>query len=102
MTTVLGERLRYLSNMTLACSIIMETYGIPAKMDPVTKLILEEIEKLGVKLVIGEGNKITITSVDFKRFWRQVNVFTLSSMTGAHYGLKDALVGERIRGWYGV
>ncbi len=49
MTTPLGERLRYLSDEALARSIITGTYNIPSDMDPVTKLILEEIEKLGIK-----------------------------------------------------
>jgi hypothetical protein len=55
-------------------------------MDPATKLILEEIGKLGVKIVNGEGNKIIIMPDDFKRFWRKVNKFTSSSMSGVHYG----------------
>ncbi len=49
MNTLLGERLRYLSDESLARSIIMDTYNIPSDMDPATKLILEEIGKLGVK-----------------------------------------------------
>jgi hypothetical protein len=68
MTTLLGERLHYLSDETLAHSIIMGTYDIPSDMDPATKLILEEIGKLGVKLVNGEGNKIIIMPEDFKHF----------------------------------
>jgi hypothetical protein len=56
MNTLLGERLRYLSDKTLARSIITETYNIPAEIDPATKLISEEIGKLGMKLVNGEGN----------------------------------------------
>jgi hypothetical protein len=36
-------------------------------MDPATKLILEEIGKLGIKTVNGEGSKIIITPEDFKR-----------------------------------
>jgi hypothetical protein len=55
-------------------------------MDPATKLILEEIGKLGVKIVNGEGNKIIITPDDFKQFWWKVNEFTSSSMSGVHYG----------------
>ncbi len=69
MKTLLGERLQYLSDKTLERSIITGTYVIPAKMDPATKLILEEIGKLGMKLVNGEGNEIIITPEDFKRFW---------------------------------
>ncbi len=51
MKTLLEERLRYLSNKALARSIIMGTYSIPSDMDPATKLILEEIGNLGIKIV---------------------------------------------------
>ncbi len=82
MKTLLGERLQYLSNETLARLIIMGTYNIPPDMDLATKLILEEIGKLGIKIVNREGNEIIITPDDFKRFWQKVNKFTSSSMSG--------------------
>jgi hypothetical protein len=43
MKTLLGERLGYLSDKSLARSIILGTYDIPSNLDPATKLILEEI-----------------------------------------------------------
>ncbi len=86
MKTLLGERLRYLSDESLARSIILGTYDIPSDLDPATKLILEKTSKLGIKIVNGEGNKIIITPDDFKRFWRKVNKFTSLSMSGVHYG----------------
>ena len=92
MTTILGERLRYLSDKALARSIIMGTYKIPSDMDPTTKLILEEIGRLGIKLVNGEGNKIIIMPEEFKHFWRKVNEFTSSSMSGVHYGHYKAAI----------
>jgi hypothetical protein len=92
MTTLLRERLCYLSDEALACSIIMGTYKIPYDMDPATRLILEEIGKLGIKLVNGEGNEIIITPEDFKHFWRKVNEFTSSSMSGIHYGHYKAAI----------
>ena len=92
MTTLLGERLRYLSDKALARSIIMGTYKIPSDMDPATKLILEEIGRLGIKLVNGEGNKIIITPEEFKHFWRKVNEFISSSMSGVHYGHYKAAI----------
>ena len=55
-------------------------------MDTATKLILEEIGHMGVKTVNGEGSKIEITPEDFKLFWRRVNEFTSSSLSGIHYG----------------
>jgi hypothetical protein len=96
MTTLPGERLCYLFDETLAHSIIMGTYDIPSDMDPATKLILEEIGKLGVKLVNGEGNKIIIMPDDFKHFWKKVNEFMLSSMSGAHYGHYKAAIQDRL------
>jgi hypothetical protein len=92
MTTLLGERLCYLSDKSLACSIIMGTYDILADMDPATKLILEEIGKLGVKLVNGEGNEIIITPEDFTCLWKKANEYTLSSMLGVHYGHYKAAI----------
>ncbi len=65
---------------------ILGTYDIPSDLDLATKLILEEIGKLGVKIVNGEGNKIIITPDNFKQFWGKVNKFTPSSMSGVHYG----------------
>jgi hypothetical protein len=68
MTTLLGEKLRYLSDKALACSIIMGTYKISYDMDPATRLILEELGRLGIKLINEEGNEIIITPKDFKHF----------------------------------
>ncbi len=65
-------------------------------MDPATKLILEEIGKLGMKLVNGEGNEIIITPEDFKHFWQKVNEFTSSSMSGVHYGHYKAAIQHRL------
>lgn len=96
MKTLLGERLRYLSDETLARLIIMGTYDIPSDMDPATKLILEEIGKLGIKIVNGEGNEIVITPEEFQSFWRRVNKFTSSSMSGVHYGHYKAAIQDEV------
>jgi hypothetical protein len=86
MTTLLGKQLQYLFDESLAQAIITGTYKIPSDIDPATKLILEEIGKLGVKLVNEEGTEIIITPEDFQRFWNRVGEFTSSSMSGVHYG----------------
>jgi hypothetical protein len=68
MMTLLREHLCYLLDKDLVRSIIEGTYNIPSDMDPATKIILEEIERPGMKIVNGKGSKIVITPEDFKRF----------------------------------
>jgi hypothetical protein len=92
MTTLLGERLRYLSEEALVWAITTKTYNIPSDMDPATKLILEEIGNLGVKLINEEGTEIVITSEDFMQFWKRVGEFTSRSMSGIHYGHYKATI----------
>jgi hypothetical protein len=55
-------------------------------------MILKEIGKLGIKIVNGDSNKIIISPEDFKRFWKKVNEFTSSSMSGVHYGHYKAAI----------
>jgi hypothetical protein len=47
---------------------MLGTYNIPMNFDPATKLILEEIGKLGVKLVNKEDSEIIITPKEFRAF----------------------------------
>jgi hypothetical protein len=91
-STLLGKCLRYLSNKALARSIIQVTYKVSSDMDPAMKLILEEIGKLGAKLVNKEGKEIIITPEDFMPFWTRVGEFTLSSMFWVHYGHYKAAI----------
>jgi hypothetical protein len=86
MMTLLNERLCYLSDKALVRAIITKTYDIPSDMDPATKLILEEIGNIGVKLINEERTEIVITPEDFTQFWKRVGEFTSSSMPGIHYG----------------
>jgi hypothetical protein len=99
MNLLLGERLRYLLDESLAKAIITGTYNIPTNLDPTTAMILQEIGKLGMKIVNGDNNKNIIMQEDFKHFWKKVNEFTLLSMSGVHHGhykaaIQDALSTE--------
>jgi hypothetical protein len=96
MATLLGECLRYPSDKEMAKSVITGTYGIPSDMDPATKLILKEIGRLGIKILNGKGNEITITPEDFKQFWRRVKEFTSLSMSGVHYGHCKAAIQDNL------
>jgi hypothetical protein len=53
------------------CAITTGTYDISTDLDPATKLILEEIIKLGVKLVNSKGAELIITPKEFEIFWKQ-------------------------------
>jgi len=68
MSTLLGDRLRYLGDNKLARSIITDTFNIPADLDPATTLILKEIGKMELKIMNGEGNEIIITPAEFTLF----------------------------------
>jgi hypothetical protein len=86
MSTLLGERLRYLSDKAPARAIITGTYEIPSDMDLATQLILEEISRLGMKLINEVGTEIIIPPEDFKHFWKRVGECTSLSLSGVHYG----------------
>jgi hypothetical protein len=68
MNLLLGEKLRYLSDESLAKTIITGTYDIPTNLEPATAMILKEIGRLGMKIVNSNNNEIIITPEDFKRF----------------------------------
>ncbi len=71
MSTLLGDRLRYLGDEELARSITTGTFDIPADLDPATILILKEIGKMGLKIMNGEGKEIIITPAEFTHFWKR-------------------------------
>ncbi len=77
----------------------MGTYEFPSDLDPATRLVLEEIGKLGINIINGKGSEIVIIPNDFKHFWQKVNEFTSSSISGVHYGhykaaIQDELISE--------
>jgi hypothetical protein len=71
MNSLLGERSRYLLDESLAKAIITGTYDIPTNLDPTTAMILQEIGKLGMKIVNGNNNKIIFTPKGFKHSGRK-------------------------------
>jgi hypothetical protein len=59
-------------------------------MDPATKLILEEIGRLGVKLVSKERTEIIITPDNLKRFWTKVGgVHVIINVRGTLWALQS-------------
>ena len=92
MSTLLGDRLRYLGDEDLARAIITGTYDIPPSLDPATTLILKEIGKMGRKIMCGDGKVMIITPEEFTLFWTRVGEFTSSSSLGVHYGHYKAAI----------
>ena len=76
--------------------IIMGTYEFPSDLDPATRLVPEEIGKLGIKIINGKGSEIVITPDNFKHRWQKVNKFTSSSMSGVHYGHYKAAIQDEL------
>jgi hypothetical protein len=54
-------------------------------IDPPTKLILEGIARMGIKITKREEKTIDISPEDFTKFWSCINKFTLTLMSGIHY-----------------
>jgi hypothetical protein len=95
MSSLLGDRLRYLQDKELARLIITGTYNITDALDKAITLILKEIGKMGLKIVNGEGNKIVITPSELIPFWKKVGEFTSSSSSGVHYGHYKAAIQDQ-------
>ena len=84
--TTLAEKLGYLSDAQIAEALIKEDMPIPDDVDDVTALILTEISKVGLELIAGTGERVTVSPADFKRFWRQATEKTSSSVSTIHFG----------------
>ena len=59
-------------------------------MNNATTLILDEIPRLGMKLMAGNGDKVTVLPEDFERYWLQLHETTNVSMTLIHVGYYKA------------
>ena len=81
----LAKKLRYLEDEGIAKAITGGSYEIPTDLDEPIKYTLEEIGKMGMKIMSKEGEQIIITPDDFKRFWKRVGKFTTSSRSSIHY-----------------
>ncbi len=56
MNLLLGEKLGFLLDESVAKAIIIGAYNIPTYLDPTTAMIFQEIGKLGMKIVNGNNN----------------------------------------------
>ena len=92
MKTLLGERLRYLEDEEVARQIITGTFEIPDDIEPATAMILEEIGRMGKKIVTEEGSEIDISPEEFKQFVKRIKEFKSSSMSGIHNGHYKAAI----------
>ena len=61
----LAKKPRYLEDEETARVIFEGTYEIPGNLDDSTRYILDEIDKMGMKIRNKEGEEIMITPEDF-------------------------------------
>ena len=84
-STLLGDELQYLHDIELAYSILMGTYKIPPHLDNATRLILQEIAKLGKAVLSNAGpSDISISGDNYTRYWQRIKDKTSSSPSGLH------------------
>ena len=84
--TTLEEKLGYLSDAQIAEALSKGDIPIPDDVDDVIALILTEISKVGLELIAGTCERVTVSPADFKRFWRQATEKTSSSVSTIHFG----------------
>ena len=82
---MLEAKLRCLSNEEVVKSIMKGIYNSPIDQDKETKLLLEEHGKMGMQIRNNEGQDILITPEDFIRFWKRMDEFTTSPLSGIKY-----------------
>ena len=68
MKHLLANKLKCLSDKDIAKEIVEGTYGIPTDLNEASKLIIEEIGKLGMKIRNEERKEMVITPEDFINF----------------------------------
>ena len=90
-TSLLAEDLRYLSDSSIAEKIIRGEYDIPDGLDNATALLLDEIGKVGMKVIAGH-KEIIISADDFIKYWTRVKENTSSSPSGLHHGHYKAAI----------
>jgi hypothetical protein len=88
----LAYQLGYLSDTEVAKQILEGTYEIPDDIDDATALILDEIARIGMEIVSHDGEKITITPEDFRRYWKAAKEKTSSSISDIHFAHYKAAV----------
>ena len=59
---------------------------IPAGVDARTALVLKEICRLGMRLRTDDGEEITVSPDDFRKYWKKAREETSSSTCGIHFG----------------
>ena len=69
----------------MAEALVSGKMDMSNNVDNMTALILDEMTRLCMKLVVGNGDEIIVSPDNFKRFWEQVRKKTNSSMSLVHF-----------------
>ena len=60
--------------------------SVPDDVDEKTKLIMEEIARLGMGLETFDGEQTMMTKEKFQKYWKQAREKTSSSISTVHFG----------------
>ena len=82
----LSTKLGYLSDTEFAAELLGGRAKIPADVDARTALVLKEICRLGMRLRTDDGEEITVSPDDFRKYWKKAREETSSSTCGIHFG----------------
>ena len=82
----LVEKLGYLSDTEFAKLFLKGEEEVPSDVDEKTRLVLEEIARLGMRLEAFDGERLEMTEEKFRQYWRKATEKTSSSISKVHFG----------------
>lgn len=82
---LLGQELGYISDTETAAAILTGTYEIPSSVSDATALLIDEIGRVGKKIVRG-AVRLSVLPEEFREYWQPIPEKTSSSASRAHFG----------------
>ncbi len=87
----------FLSDTKSALNLVSNAIAIPPDVDYSTRLVIEEMQRLWTTCGYERFNTFTISSHDYRHFWKRIKESTSSSILGLHFGLyKAAMKSDKI------
>ncbi len=91
-TSSLRYSVGFLADTQFALEMVSRKVAIPGDVDNITKLVIEEMQRLWDTNGQEQFNAFKITSDYYKSFWKRVTESTSSSISGVHFGIYKAAI----------